>query len=713
MENTSAEDQGQDQTSSEEEMLSLSWSANEGTQSKRTIRLQGLMNNQEILILVDSGSSSTFISSATAQKLQFHQEDTVSVQVTVANGSQISSTKIVKDVTWWTQGHTFTTDARVLDLKFYDMVLGMDWLEKYSPMWIDWKRKRMRFNHKEKRITLAGVKDCTSKCTKLQVRKLQGLIKKGGVAHLVQLSLMQPNATPPTAIPPQLQELLQQHAHLFNDPTTLPPARAFDHQITLIPGAQPVNVKPYRYVPTQKDEIERQVKEMLANGVIQPSTSPYASPVLLVKKKDGSWRFCMDYRNLNSITVKNKYPLPIVDELLDELKGSQWFTKLDMRSGYHQVRMSPEDEHKTAFKTHHGHWEFKVMPFGLTNAPATFQQIMNTIFSPLLRKLVLVFVDDILVYSPTLEDHIQHLQQVFHILGEHQFLLKQSKCSFAKQSLEYLGHIISAGGVSTDPAKIQAVTSWPVPQDLKQLRVFLGLLGYYRKFIKHYGIISRPLIDLLKKDNIFSWNPQHQQAFDTLKQALASAPVLALPDFSKPFTIETDASATGIGAFLMQGGHPIAYLSKALGVKTQALSTYEKECLALIMAVTKWKPYLQHKEFTILTDQKSLIHLREQKIHQGMQQKAFIKLLGLQYKLVYKKGLENKAADALSRQSTSDQLLAISVSTPKWLEIIIEGYQQDPDAKQLLAELSVVGTNDKGYTLTDGVIRYKGKNMVG
>lgn len=272
--------------------------------------------------------------------------------------------------------------------------------------------------------------------------------------------------------------------------------------------------------------------------------------------------------------------------------------------------------------------------------------------------------------------------------------------------MEYLGHIISAGGVSTDPAKIQAVTSWPVPQDLKQLRGFLGLSGYYIKFIKHYGIISRPLTYLLKKDNIFSWNPQHQQAFDTLKQALASAPVLALPDFSKPFTIETDASATGIGAVLMQGGHPIAYLSKALRVKTQALSTYEKECLALIMAITKWKPYLQHKEFTILTDQKSLIHLGEQKIHQGMQQKAFIKLLGLQYKLVYKKGLENKAADALSRHSTSDQLLAISVSTPKWLEIIIEGYQQDPDAKQLLSELSVVGTNDKGYTLTDGVIRY-------
>jgi len=254
---------------------------------------------------------------------------------------------------------------------------------------------------------------------------------------------------------------------------------------------------------------------------------------------------------------------------------------------------------------------------------------------------------------------------VFTILGQNQFLLKHSKCSFAKKSLEYLGHIISAEGVSTDPAKIQAVTTWPVPQDLKQLRGFLGLSGYYRKFIQHYGIINRPLTDLLKKNSVFLWIPQHQQAFDTLKQALISAPVLALPDFSKPFTIETDASANGIGAVLMQSGHPIAYLSKSLGIKAQALSTYEKECLTLIMAVTKWKPYLQHKKFTILTDQKSLIHMGGQKIHQGMQKKAFLKLLGLQYKLVYKKGLENKAADALSRQSTSDQLLAISVSTPK------------------------------------------------
>lgn len=500
-------------------------------------------------------------------------------------------------------------------------------------MWVHWKKKKMRFTHERKRIILVGVKDCTDHCSRLQTHKLRGLLKRGGVSQLVQLSPISPNSNP-ESMPEPVKTLLQTHANLFTEPKGLPPPREFDHNIPLLPGVKPINVKPYRYSPAQKDEIERQVKEMLLNGVIQPSTSPFSSPVLLVKKKDGTWRFCVDYRQLNAITVKNKYPLPIVDELLHELQGACWFTKLDMRSGYHQIRVLPEDEHKTAFKTHNGHWEFKVMPFGLTNAPATFQAIMNTIFSSLLRKCVLVFVDDILVYSKSLEEHIQHLEQVLQILQQHQFLFKPSKYTFAQTSLEYLGHIISEQGVSTDPTKIQVVANWPVPSDVKQLRGFLGLSGYYRKFIKNYGIHSRLLTDHLKKNVPFVWTQQHNLCFEQLKEALISAPVLALPNFNKPFTVETDASAVGIGAVLMQEGHPIAYYSKALGQKAQALSTYEKKCLALIMAITKWKSYLQHKEFTILTDQRSLVHLGEQKIQEGMQQKAFIKLLSLQYKLV-------------------------------------------------------------------------------
>lgn len=379
-----------------------------------------------------------------------------------------------------------------------------------------------------------------------------------------------------------------------------------------------MNLKPYRYSPGQKDEIERQVKQMLHQGIIKPSTSPFASPVLLVRKKDGTWRFCVDYRDLNEVMVKNKFPMPVVDELLDELAGAQWFTKLDMRLGYHQIRLLDEDEHKTAFKTHHGLYEFRVMPFGLTNAPATFQGLMNSIFAPMLRKGVLVFVDDIMVYSSSLQEHVYHLQQVFELLQQHQLFVKASKCSFAQQQLEYLGHIIGVTGVATDPAKIQAVTDWPVPKTLKQLRGFLGLTGYNRKFIQHYGLLAKPLTNLLKKGVSYNWTSVEQEAFDCLKHALTHAPVLKLPDFQKEFVIETDASGKGIGAVLMQDGHPLAYISKALGSKSQSLSTYEKECLAILLAIRKWRQYLQHNVFTIQTDHKSLIHLGEQQFLTGM-----------------------------------------------------------------------------------------------
>ena len=231
----------------------------------------------------------------------------------------------------------------------------------------------------------------------------------------------------------------------------------------------------------------------------------------------------MDYRHLNSITVKNKHPLPVVDELIDELAGAKWFSKLDFRSGYHQIRIVKGDEHKTAFKTHSGLYEFLVMPFGLTNAPATFQSVMNNIFAPLLRHGVLVFMDDILIYSATLEDHVQLLAQVFSIIQQHQFLIKLSKCSFAQNQIEYLGHCISAQGVATESSKITAVQQWPVPTNLKELRGFLGLTGYYRKFIRHYGMISRPLTQLLTKGTPFVWTPITEEAFQVLKKAMVEA----------------------------------------------------------------------------------------------------------------------------------------------------------------------------------------------
>ena len=305
----------------------------------------------------------------------------------------------------------------------------------------------------------------------------------------------------------------------------------------------------------------------------------------------------------------------IVDELLDELAGAQYFTKLDLRSGYHQIRMVESDECKTTFKTHSGHYEFCVMPFGLTCAPAMFQAAMNTSFAHLIHKYVLVFVDDVLIYSRSLAEHVQHLRAVFQILEQNKLYLKVSKCSFAQRSLEYLGHIIGVEGVATDPAKIQAILQWPQLLTLKQLRGFLGLAGYYRKYIRYFGIISRPLTELLKKNVPFVWSPIVQAAFQALKQALMQAPVLAMPDFSKDFVLETDTCATGVGAVLMQQGHPIAFLSKALGPKNQALSIYDKDCLAILMAIAKWKAYLQQRPFVINMNQHSLIHLGDHKFN--------------------------------------------------------------------------------------------------
>jgi hypothetical protein len=394
--------------------------------------------------------------------------------------------------------------------------------------------------------------------------------------------------------------------------------------------------------------------------------SPFASPVLLVQKKDGEWRFCIDYRRLNELTIKNTFPMPVIDELLDELAGAKFFSKLDLRSGYHQIRMRVEDEAKTAFKTHQGHYQFRVMPFGLCNAPATFQCVMNSILSPCLRKFALVFMDDILVYSPTLLEHARHLSAVLTLLRDNNFFVKPSKCSFAQAELEYLGHLVSGNGVATDPRKTHAMQEWPRPTTATELRGFLGLTGYYRKFVRDYGVIAKPLSNLLKKKE-FTWSSEAEEAFLKLKNAMVSTPVLALPDFNKQFVVETDASDTGIGAVLMQDGHPLAFLSKALGVQHQAMSIYEKEFLALLMAVERWRPYLQRNEFVIKTDHHSLTYLEEQHLQTPMQRKVMARLMGLQFKIQYRKGAENAAADALSRIGQVYQLQAVSEVQPVWV----------------------------------------------
>jgi hypothetical protein len=316
----------------------------------------------------------------------------------------------------------------------------------------------------------------------------------------------------------EFQHVLQAFAEVFDEPQGLPPHRSADHEIPLLPGSKPPNIRPYRMSYNQKNTIEKTIAQLLKNGEIQPSTSPFSSPLILVRKKDKSWRLCVDFRGLNDLTVKNKFPIPVIEDLLDELHGAIIFSKIDLRSGYHQIRMKDEDAHKMAFSTHLGHYEYLVMPFGLSNAPATFQQLMNNLFAKFLRKFVLVFFDDILVYSSSKEQHKQHLKAVLQVLRDNQLKAKLEKCTFGQPSVEYLGHIISGQGVATDPSKIKDIMEWKTPKTLKKLRGFLGLTGYYRRFIQGYSTISQPLYHALKKDN-FQWGQKQEEAFQKLKKS--------------------------------------------------------------------------------------------------------------------------------------------------------------------------------------------------
>ncbi|RVX02376.1 Retrovirus-related Pol polyprotein from transposon 297 [Vitis vinifera] len=444
----------------------------------RTMRIKAIIGAHEVVALIDSGSTHNFISDRVAETLCLPVKPTTPFTVRVANGERLSCKGKYEKLTVNLQGNEFHLDFFSVPLNGLDMVLGIQWLETLG--------------------SVGFTKD---------FRQRQAVF-----ALYVQLEGQQNNEE----LSSDMQAVLEEYSDVFAAPTSLPPAREIDHKIPLKDGTEAINVRPYRYAYFQETEIENQVQDMLNAGLIRPSTSPFSSPVLLVKKKDGTWRFCTDYRVLNAATVKDRFPIPTVDDMLDELHGAAFFTKLDLKAGYHQIRVSTPDILKTAFRTHNGHYEYLVMPFGLCNAPSTFQAIMNSIFRPYLRKFILVFFYDILIYSPTWEQHLEHVQLTLAILRQHQFYVKMSKCAFGKQELEYLGHIITHRGVKVDEKKIKAMVAWPRPSNITELRGFLGLTGYYRKFVQGYGLIARPLTNLLKKRK-FQWNDEAEAAFLALK----------------------------------------------------------------------------------------------------------------------------------------------------------------------------------------------------
>jgi hypothetical protein len=373
----------------------------------------------------------------------------------------------------------------------------------------------------------------------------------------------------------------------------------------------------YPLSATELETVRTELQQLVNKGFLRPSVSPYGAPVIFVKKKDGSLRMCVDWRALNKLTIKNRCPIPRIDEMLDRLKGAKYFTKIDLRSGYNQVRVADEDIPKTAINTRYGHFEFLVMHFGLTNAPATFQTLMQHVLRPFLDIFAIVYIDDILIYSSSIDEHLEHIKSILEVLRKHKLYAKESKCEFMKNSVEYLGHIVSDKGVSTDPAKIKAVRDWPTPKDVSEVRSFLGLAGYYRRFVWKFAEIAKALTDLLHKEKAWEWTSECEIGFRKLQQALITAPILQIYNPTIATTIFTDASDFAIGAVLTQkddsGVHqPIAYESRKLQGAELNYAVHEKEMLAIVHAITLWRHYLEGTEFEVITDHQSLQYFRTQ-----------------------------------------------------------------------------------------------------
>ncbi|KAK1660360.1 hypothetical protein QYE76_048519 [Lolium multiflorum] len=483
-------------------------------------------------------------------------------------------------------------------------------------------------------------------------------------------------------------------------PAGLPPLRGIEHQIDLIPGASLPNRAPYRTNPEETKEIQKQVQALLDKGYIRISLSPCAVPVILVPKKDGTWRMCVDCRAINNITIRYRHPIPRLEDMLDELSGAAVFSKIDLRSGYHQIRMKEGDEWKTTFKTKFGLYEWLVMPFGLTNAPSTFMRLMNHVLREFIGKFVVVYFDDILIYSRNESDHTIHIRHVLQVLRDNQLYGNLEKCTFCKDKVIFLGYVVSKHGVEVDVSKIEAIQNWPTPMNVSQVRSFHGLAGFYRRFVPNFSTIAAPLNDLTKKGVVFEWGVAQDHAFDELKRLLTSAPLLALPDFNKQFEIECDASGIGIGGVLMQEGRPIAYFSEKLSGAKLNYPIYDKELYALIRVLEVWQHYLWPKEFIIHSDHEALKYLKAQSTLHKRLAKWVEFIESFPYIIKHKKGKDNIVVDALSRKNML--LTQLDVKIPG-LEILCDLYATDHDFAEPY-RLCALGKAWEKYHIHDGFL---------
>nr|ABA98065.2 retrotransposon protein, putative, Ty3-gypsy subclass [Oryza sativa Japonica Group] len=582
------------------------------------------VNSVPAIVLFDSGASHSFISQAFVKRNGWKTQNLRVPMIVHSPGRNIRATQICPEVNLRIEEVDFLAKPIVLDSQSMDIILGMDWLAKHKG----------QIDCAEKSITLQGPGGKQVRFTPNTPTANRSILTSLQVTSLESVPVV---CEYPDVFPEEL--------------TRMPPDREIEFAIELAPGTAPIAKRPYRMAANELAEVKRQIEELESKGYVRPSSSTWGAPVLLVKKKDGSERMVIDYRALNEVTIKNKYPLPRIDDLFDQLKGARVFSKIDLRSGYHQLKIRSADIPKTAFSTCYGLYEFTVMSFGLTNAPAFFMNLMNKIFMEYLDQFVVVFIDDILIYSKNGEEHAEHLRLIMEKLRDHQLFAKFSKCEFWLDRVAFLGHVISSNGVKVDPSKVEAVLAWNPPKNVSEIRSFLGLAGYYRRFIEGFSKLARPMTELLKKEKKFQWSAACEDSFQEMKKRLTTAPVLTLPDIRKDFEIFCDASRQGLGCVLMQERKVVAYASRQLRPHEVNYPTHDLELAAVVHALKIWRHYLIGNRCEVYTDHKSLKYIFTQ-TELNMRQRRWLELIkDYDLGIHYHPGKANVVADALSRKA--------------------------------------------------------------
>ena len=560
----------------------------------------------------------------------------------------------------------------VTELGPEDVVLGLPWLRSTNPN-IDWEKGEMEVDSfpRIKPSDRTGVERVAANRVqrwrwwkaKILEDPSEKLWCAAGYTYSTELAEKASKAKPKRTFEEIVPEEYREYAQVFSEAESerLPAHKPYDHSIDLKPDTpETIRSKVYPMPVNEQEELDQFLEENLRKGYIIPSKSPIASPVFFVKKKDGRLRLVQDYRRLNEFTVKNRYPLPLASDIINRLRQARLFTKFDVRWGYNNIRIKAGDEWKAAFTTNRGLFEPQVMLFGLTNSPATFQALMNTIFADLVAAgKVAVYLDDILIYTSTQRDHREVTHEVLRRLRAHDLYLRPEKCEFARTEIEYLGLIIREGKVTMDPVKVHAITHWPAPRNLRDLRGFLGFANFYRRFIKGFAKVARPLNDLTKKDTQWDWGTAQQYAFQTLKDTFSREPILIMWEPDRPTRLEVDASGFATGGVLLQKldddlWHPIAYRSESMAEAERNYEIYDKEMLVIIHALEDWRHYLEGipQPFDIISDHRNLQYWRTTQNLSRRQARWSLYLSRFDFRLTHKPGTTNTQADPLSRIST-------------------------------------------------------------